>query len=177
MNNLPLVPIPTSRYNEFLFAPICEEANGMQLSVLSALTRMNVDPWEEAARLAAMPKAIAEKTLGATFDRISGGSWSRPEMDKVAVRLVRLLPEELGLVRLLPQQDKGAAIENEGVRAQRTSYWLVWVGIVMVMSFLATHFHAATTDAGVSASTSDATSPPKSGGANSTLSGASDTSN
>jgi hypothetical protein len=41
----------TVRYNDFLFAPIGEQANGMQLSVLSALARMNVDPWEEAARL------------------------------------------------------------------------------------------------------------------------------
>ena len=59
MDNRPLVSSFTSRYNQFLYAPICEEANGMQLSVLSALARMDVDPWEEATRLAAMPKAIA----------------------------------------------------------------------------------------------------------------------
>jgi hypothetical protein len=29
------VSIPTSKYNDFLFAPICEEADGMPLSVLS----------------------------------------------------------------------------------------------------------------------------------------------
>jgi hypothetical protein len=171
----PLVPVPTSRYDNFLFAPIYEEANGMQLSVLSALTRMNVDPWDEAARLAAMPKAIAEKALGATFDRISGGRWSQPEMDKVAVRLVRLLPGELG--RLLPQEDKGAATGLAAVRAQRTSYWLVWVGIFLAMSFLATRFHATTTDADVSASTSDAASPPASAGVNGTHSGTSEKSN
>ena len=50
-------------FDDFLFAPVCDEANGMQLSVLSALARSNVDPWEEAIRLAAMPKAIAERTL------------------------------------------------------------------------------------------------------------------
>jgi hypothetical protein len=60
MDNRPSVSSFTSRYNHFLFAPICEEANGMRLSVLSALARMDVDPWEEATRLAAMPKAIAE---------------------------------------------------------------------------------------------------------------------
>ena len=37
-------------------ASIGEERKGMQLSVLSALARMNVDPREEAARLAAMPR-------------------------------------------------------------------------------------------------------------------------
>ena len=64
----------TSRYNDFLFATICEEANGMRLSILSALARMNVDPWEEAARLASMPKAIAEQTLVSTLDHVSGRS-------------------------------------------------------------------------------------------------------
>src|ERR1700731_341397 len=58
MDNRPSVPSFTSRYNQFLYAPICDEANGMQLSVLSALARMDVDPWEEATRLAAMPKAM-----------------------------------------------------------------------------------------------------------------------
>jgi len=43
--------IPSSRYNDFLFSVICDEANGTELSVLSALTRIDVDPWEEAARL------------------------------------------------------------------------------------------------------------------------------
>jgi hypothetical protein len=35
----------------------------MQLSVLSALARMDVDLWEEAACLAVMPRAIVEKIL------------------------------------------------------------------------------------------------------------------
>jgi len=39
----------TSRYDNFLFAPICDEPGGMRLSVLSTLARTNVDPWEEAA--------------------------------------------------------------------------------------------------------------------------------
>jgi hypothetical protein len=66
----------TSRYDRFLFAPICEEANGMQLSILSALARMDVDPWEEATRLAAMPEAIAERTLVSTLDQVINKSWS-----------------------------------------------------------------------------------------------------
>jgi hypothetical protein len=61
MGSRPSVSNLTSRYDEFLFAPICEEVVGMRLSVLSALARMNLDPWEEASRLAAMHKAIAHK--------------------------------------------------------------------------------------------------------------------
>src|SRR5689334_14562466 len=61
----------SSRYDDFLFAPVCEEANGTRLSVLSALARTNVDPWEEASRLAAMPKMIAAKSLLSALDRAS----------------------------------------------------------------------------------------------------------
>ena len=35
MDNRTSVSSFTSRYNHFLYAPICEEANGMELSVLS----------------------------------------------------------------------------------------------------------------------------------------------
>jgi hypothetical protein len=82
----------SARYDDFLFAPVCEEANGMQLSVLSALARMNVDPWEEAGRLATMPKPIVEKTLLSAV-QVSGASWKSPEAAAIAARLVQLLPQ------------------------------------------------------------------------------------
>ena len=82
-----------ARYEDFLFAPVCEDTNGTRLSVLSALARMNVDPWDEATRLAAMPKAIAEKTLLSILDLVSGKSWKSPEAAAIAARLVRLLPQ------------------------------------------------------------------------------------
>jgi hypothetical protein len=37
-----------SDLNDFLFATVGDEPNGMPLSVISALTRLAVDPWEEA---------------------------------------------------------------------------------------------------------------------------------
>ena len=65
----------------------------MRLSVLSALARMNVDPWDEATRLAAMPKAVAERTLVSILDLVSGRKWNPSEAEVVAARLVRLLPQ------------------------------------------------------------------------------------
>lgn len=44
----------TTQFDSFLFAPVCDDPNGLQISVLSALARINRDPWKEAARLAAM---------------------------------------------------------------------------------------------------------------------------
>jgi hypothetical protein len=145
------------RYNDFLFAPICKEANGMHLSVLSALARLNLDPWEEATHLAAMPKADARRALVSTLDLVSGRSWSPSEAEKTAERLVRLLPEQRG-------DATPAAKDITGVLAQRTNYWLVLMFIAMAISFLWPHHQTPTADAGIS--TSGAISQSKSGNEN-----------
>lgn len=44
-----------SEFNEFLFAVVGEERGGQQLTVLSALARLGLDPWGEAARLSKLP--------------------------------------------------------------------------------------------------------------------------
>ena len=59
-----------SDLNDFLFASIGEEQNGVTLSVVSALTRLGVDPWEEAARLTPLPKARAAETLAKLIARL-----------------------------------------------------------------------------------------------------------
>ena len=40
-----------SAYNDFLHAPLGHDAAGTEFTVLSALTRLGLDPWAEAARL------------------------------------------------------------------------------------------------------------------------------
>jgi hypothetical protein len=153
MDNRLSVPSFTSRYNQFLYAPICEEANGMQLSVLSALARMDVDPWEEATRLAAMPKAIAVRTLASTVGRVLGKSWNPSEMEVIAARLVQLLPHrgEVGTI---------APTESARVGTQR-AYWLVWLGFALAISLLSPRHQV--TDAGGSTAKSSATSQLDSG--------------
>jgi hypothetical protein len=47
-------------FDDFLYAAIYTDKDGMPLSVLSALARMNVDPWEEAAIRAAEGSSYAE---------------------------------------------------------------------------------------------------------------------
>ena len=93
MDHRPRFSTLNAQYENFLYAPVCEDVNGTRLSVLSALARMNVDPWDEATRLAAMPKAIAEKTLLSILDLVSGKSWKSPEAAAIAARLVKLLPQ------------------------------------------------------------------------------------
>jgi hypothetical protein len=145
----------SSRYDHFLFAPICEDANGMPLSVLSALARMNVDPWEEAARLAAMPRGIVGRTLVSTLDSVPGKGWNPSETEVIAARLVQLLPHQGEDVTIAPT-------EAARVSAQRT-FWLVWLGFALALSLLSPRHQATTTNAGGSASQSSATSQLESG--------------
>jgi len=148
----------SARFDDFLFAPVCEDANGMRLSVLSTLARMNVDPWEEATRLAAMPKAIAEKTLLSILDRVSGKSWKSPEAAAIAARLVRLLPQPGEAAAATANAAAGAA----KVSAQRTNYWWVWLGFWLAMSLMIPHHQATTPNAGAATSESGAPSQLKS---------------
>jgi hypothetical protein len=50
-------------FDAFLFASVDPEGEGASLSVLSALARLDVDPWREAAELARMPREVANQRL------------------------------------------------------------------------------------------------------------------
>lgn len=52
-----------SELNSFLFATFGKEESGAPLSVLSALTRLDIDPWAEGARLSRLSKEDAAREL------------------------------------------------------------------------------------------------------------------
>jgi hypothetical protein len=84
--------LPNPDLNDFLFASVGDEQNGMSLSVISALTRLGVDPWEEAAQLAALSKVLAAEALAPMIARLSIGRSQQSDNVAIAQRLVRLLP-------------------------------------------------------------------------------------
>jgi hypothetical protein len=81
------------QFDRFLYAPLCER-DEMTVSVLSALTRQNIDPWQLAARLSQLPKAQAVKTLTPIVQESDSGRWSPSEANATAVRLIGLLPSQ-----------------------------------------------------------------------------------
>jgi hypothetical protein len=148
-------------YEEFLFAPVCEDANGMRLSVISALARTNVDPWEEATRLAAMPKAIAEKTLLSILDLVSGLSLKSPEAAAIAARLIRLLPQSDEAAPMAAAGTVNAAPGTAKVlNLQKNFFWL-WLAMALTMSFMTPHHQAGTPSAPAATSGSGAISQSK----------------
>ncbi len=64
----------------------------MPLSVLSALARLNIDPWQEAARLAGLPGEAATRRLVSLIAVMPGGPSAHPDPGTIAARLIALLP-------------------------------------------------------------------------------------
>src|SRR5271165_2687878 len=70
MTHAALSPLIGPEFDEFLCAPIGEDRNGTMLSVLSALARLDVDPWQEATSLARMPREAAAVRLSALIEAL-----------------------------------------------------------------------------------------------------------
>jgi len=86
-----------SEFDDFLHAPIGEDGigedgNGMLLSVLSALARLNLDPWQEAAKLAVLPGAIAAQRLAALIAELPNGPTAHLDPGAIAAGLIARLP-------------------------------------------------------------------------------------
>jgi len=80
-----------SEFDSFLCAPIGEERNGMLLSVLSALARLDVDPWQEAATLTKMPARDATIRLTSMLSALPSDG-ATPLTPGAVVQLISLLP-------------------------------------------------------------------------------------
>jgi hypothetical protein len=81
-----------SEFDTFLWAPIGVSRNGMPLSVLSALARAGVDPWQEAAKLAGLPREAATEQLASIIAALPDGSSGDLEPRRIAASLIGLLP-------------------------------------------------------------------------------------
>jgi hypothetical protein len=54
----PSVSFFRPEFDDFLYAPIGADRNEMPLTVLSALSRLDIDPWKEAAELSELQKTL-----------------------------------------------------------------------------------------------------------------------
>lgn len=78
-------------FDEFLFASIGEDTNGNPLTLLSALARLNLDPWDEAASIARLPTEPATQRLATLLASLPKGLASCADWTMVATRLIALL--------------------------------------------------------------------------------------
>ena len=120
-----------SEFNEFLFAFVGEEKSGQKVTVLSALARLGLDPWGEAARLSELPKEAATHALAAAIGALPGGDWKVSDLESIAVRLVNCLP------RRGSQSAKSAQDRSTGDQKQKSgaTNWLVWLALGAAVLF------------------------------------------
>jgi hypothetical protein len=116
-----------AEFDTFLFASIGEDGNGMQVSVLSGLARSDLDPWQEAAKLAELPGKTAVERLAALIETLPGKAWARPDARAVATRLIALLPRTLA-----GSPASGATPGSLGAMIKSRPWWVY----VLLMSFV-----------------------------------------
>ncbi|MEO6607709.1 MAG: hypothetical protein ABIN69_04495 [Aestuariivirga sp.] len=82
------------QFNDFLFAPVGAEKNGMLLSVVSALARLDLDAWQEAANLARLPRAAAAERLTGLIAALPDEFLVRKDPAEISARLIARLPHQ-----------------------------------------------------------------------------------
>ena len=80
------------RLEKFLFAEIGTGDSGAPLTMISALARSGSDPWMEAARLSALPRAGAAEALSSLLGNMPPAWCSLSDHPATTARLVKLLP-------------------------------------------------------------------------------------
>ena len=128
-----------SEFDAFLFAPIGEEKNGMLLSVLSALARLDIDPWREAAELARMPKTAANRRVTSLIAGLEFASSAPVEPETVALRLVELLPHGIDSSSVPSEAPPVAG----AVLSRRALLCIVLLNVLLVVAMVAAQWTTA----------------------------------
>src|SRR4051794_12494031 len=112
----------------FLFAVVGGGRNGIPLSTISALTQLNLDPWDEAGRLAGLAKGDAVEQLTGLLLQLPVSS--RPltgEARQIAVTLIDLLPRASWVGKSAGTRDTGPATTSRD-----RAFWVICCVLVAI---------------------------------------------
>jgi hypothetical protein len=144
-------------FDDFLYAPVGPDRNEMPLSVLSALARLGVDPWEEAAKLSELSKDTAAQRLASLIVRLPGGRWTQADSGAIADRLIKLLPHRSPSVAPLAQR----AHDLPGMTHSVAVKILICTALVATALIIAASREPSSHDDHVDAPTFSTASPPQ----------------
>jgi hypothetical protein len=153
-------PAPGSEFDEFLYASIAEEYNGTLLSMLSVLARSNLDPWDEAARLAKLPRAAARQFLTTLIVAIPEGPAARGDPEALVERLIALLPTRAAPTDQLRPIEPQRPPANSHARTIAWAFYIAAILFMAISQWLAGHPGLHTNPAGAAATTAPATASP-----------------
>ena len=149
------LPIPWDRYlphpremtatlrtdlDDFLFARIAQDANGMPLTVASVLGRLDVDPWAEAAELADLPREAATEKLIALLAKVPNGPSPGADTTTLASHLVALLhPSPKPRASTIGAAPLRPAVAPPPRRVKLAIYYLLALIFMLVGHWVMTH--------------------------------------
>jgi hypothetical protein len=105
-----------SGLNDFLYAKVGAGADGGPVTVLSALARLGLDPWQEAGRLAGLSRPAAADSLARLIAAMPAPRRPAAEARAIAARLVLLLPGAAAAGRDAPRPSRPRAPRPGGRR-------------------------------------------------------------
>jgi hypothetical protein len=125
-------PTSAEQFDDFLYAPIVEESNGTFLTVLSALARVNLNPWDEAARLALLPYEIATTAVVKLIVALPNGLAEGLDAGALARQLVSRLPrrDPAPAHPVAPVSVGGFVFDRSAVTM------LVWIYLMLTLAYL-----------------------------------------
>jgi len=130
----------SSSFDDFLYASIREDANGAPLSVLSALARLDLDPWKEAASLAQLSREGAAQKLMSLIETLPRAPTTDPVAEAVVPRLIALLPRQTTGAAIPPHQTlRGLVSANQHVVQCGILYLAFLVMMLLGQWFFADH--------------------------------------
>jgi hypothetical protein len=131
-----------SEFQQFLYAPICEDHEGMTLSVLSALARQDIDPWAEAARLSQLPEETAVEQITALLDALPSRIAASLDRMKVASRLSALLPRsDASKLSGMRPAELAAGRQSPAALAFNWRFFYLYLCLMLLMNWLTAGFH------------------------------------
>lgn len=109
-------------FERFLGAAVGEDKSGANVSVLSMLARLDVDPWEEASDLARMQEAPARHRLEALLARFKDVPTLVSDRGRIALRLLAFLP---GYTKSAEPATNGAPAQSAKLPIGAPVYWII----------------------------------------------------
>jgi hypothetical protein len=120
---------PVLQYAAFLFEPLGDDRNGAPLALASILGRMNLDPWNEAASLAALPADVAAQKLASLIEAMPSQALTHPASNTLAERLIKLLPAQP-----IPADPESEPLADARAKKPRSLLtYLIWIALACAL--------------------------------------------
>jgi hypothetical protein len=126
--------------DEFLFATVGEEIEGVSVSVISALARLGLDPWKEAGRLSSLSSREAAEQMARLIAELPGCFRPLEEAREIARHLVGLLPKHNNTAPATAPQVQIQLGYRKRALSLPPPYWIV-LGLLATAALLSIVLH------------------------------------